>query len=44
MGQAKDKYLEDTPEIHDSIEWGGINRPITPENFAAIVHGAVCVS
>jgi phosphoenolpyruvate carboxykinase (ATP) len=32
----KDKYLEDTPEIHDTIEWGAINKPISPENFAAI--------
>ena len=28
-----DKYLEDTPEIHDNIRWGKVNRPITPEGF-----------
>jgi len=28
-----DKYLEDTPGIHDSIAWGKVNQPISPENF-----------
>lgn len=31
-----DKYLEDTPEIHDNIDWGKINQPITPEVFDAL--------
>jgi len=31
-----DKFLEDTPAIHDTIKWGNINQPITPENFAAL--------
>ena len=31
-----DKYLEDTPGIHDSIEWGKVNKPISPENFAKL--------
>ena len=31
-----DKFLEDTPGIHDSIEWGKVNQPISPENFAAL--------
>lgn len=29
----KDKYLEDTAEIHDSIWWGNVNRPISAERF-----------
>ena len=29
----KDKYLEDTAEIHDAIWWGSVNRPVTPEQF-----------
>ncbi len=29
----KDKFLEDTPSIHDKIDWGSINQPITPEQF-----------
>ncbi len=28
-----DKYLEDTPEIHDKIWWGKINQPITTDGF-----------
>ncbi|MCH7790958.1 MAG: phosphoenolpyruvate carboxykinase (ATP) [Planctomycetes bacterium] len=28
-----DKYLEDTPDIHDTIWWGKVNKPISPENF-----------
>lgn len=31
-----DKFLEDTPGIHDNIDWGGVNKPITPENFARL--------
>ena len=30
----KDKYLEDTPAIHDKIWWGKVNQPTTPEKFA----------
>lgn len=33
----KDKYLEDTAEIHDKIGWGGFNTPITPENFDRVL-------
>ncbi len=32
----KDKYLEDSPGIHDNIDWGSVNRPISPEHFAAL--------
>ena len=28
-----DKFLEDTPAIHDNIDWGKVNQPITPEQF-----------
>ena len=28
-----DKYLEDTRDIHDTIWWGKVNKPITPEHF-----------
>ena len=31
-----DKFLEDTPGIHDNIEWGKVNQPISPENFAEL--------
>ncbi len=29
----KDKYLEDTPGIHDTIWWGKVNQPIEPSKF-----------
>ncbi|MCC7389498.1 MAG: phosphoenolpyruvate carboxykinase (ATP) [Phycisphaerales bacterium] len=29
----KDKYLEDTAEIHDKIDWGKVNQPMRPELF-----------
>ncbi|USN98126.1 MAG: phosphoenolpyruvate carboxykinase (ATP) [Phycisphaeraceae bacterium] len=29
----KDKYLEDTPGIHEKIWWGSVNMPITTEHF-----------
>ena len=32
----KDKFLEDTPGIHDNIDWGAVNQPISPEHFAAL--------
>ncbi|MCP4757921.1 MAG: phosphoenolpyruvate carboxykinase (ATP) [Planctomycetes bacterium] len=32
----KDKFLEDTPGIHDNIDWGAVNRPISPERFAEL--------
>ncbi len=28
-----DKYLEDTPGIHNDIWWGNVNRPVTPAVF-----------
>ena len=28
-----DKYLEDTPAVHDKIWWGKVNRAITPAAF-----------
>jgi phosphoenolpyruvate carboxykinase (ATP) len=37
----KDKYLEDTPGIHDSIDWGAVNRPIDPEQFAELEQMAI---
>ncbi|MEE2906574.1 MAG: phosphoenolpyruvate carboxykinase (ATP) [Planctomycetota bacterium] len=32
----KDKFLEDTPGVHDNIDWGAVNQPISPEHFAAL--------
>ena len=33
----KDKYLEDTAEVHAKIGWGGFNTPITPANFDKVL-------
>lgn len=29
----KDKYLVDSPSIHDNIDWGSVNQPITETQF-----------
>ncbi len=31
-----DKFLEDTPDIHASINWGKVNKPISPDAFARL--------
>src|SRR5262249_25464021 len=31
-----DKFLEDTPGIHDNIAWGKVNQPVTPDAFAKL--------
>ncbi|MCD8010957.1 MAG: phosphoenolpyruvate carboxykinase (ATP), partial [Lachnospiraceae bacterium] len=32
----EDKFIVDTPTIHDDIAWGKVNRPISREKFDAI--------
>ncbi len=32
----EDKFIVDTPAVHDSIAWGKVNRPISQEKFNAI--------
>ncbi len=32
----KDKFIVDTPTVHDSIAWGSVNVPITREKFDKI--------
>ncbi|MDX1670705.1 MAG: phosphoenolpyruvate carboxykinase (ATP) [Balneolaceae bacterium] len=32
----EDKYIVDVPEIHDDIDWGDINRPISPEIYESL--------
>lgn len=32
----EDKFIVDTPSIHDDIAWGKVNRPISREKFNAI--------
>src|SRR5688572_20883660 len=31
-----DKFLEDTPGVHNNIGWGKVNQPITSVNFAKL--------
>jgi len=38
---ANDKFIVDTPAVHDEIAWGSVNRPITKERFDAIYNKAV---
>ena len=33
----KDKFLVDDAETHSRIEWGGINQPLPPEKFEALL-------
>lgn len=32
----EDKFIVDTPAVHDTIAWGKVNRPISREKFDAI--------
>ena len=33
---ANDKFIVDTPAVHDEIAWGKVNRPIDPAAYEAI--------
>lgn len=33
---ANDKFIVDTPAVHDDIAWGKVNRPMEKEKFDAI--------
>ncbi|MBT9152678.1 MAG: Phosphoenolpyruvate carboxykinase (ATP) [Firmicutes bacterium] len=32
----EDRFIVDEPEVHDEIDWGKVNRPFSPERFAAL--------
>lgn len=34
----KDKYVVDTPEVHEHIDWGAVNQPMSPETFERLHH------
>ena len=38
---ANDKFIVDTPSVHDEIAWGSVNRPITKEKYDAILSKVV---
>ena len=31
-----DRYIVDTPDVHDRIAWGKVNEPMSPENYDAL--------
>lgn len=33
---AKDKFIVDSPEVHDQVAWGDVNQPISQETFDAL--------
>ncbi len=33
---AQDKFIVDSPEVHDEIAWGAVNRPVSQEAFDAL--------
>ena len=35
----KDRFVVDTPDVHDKIAWGGVNVAIDPESYAKVRDG-----
>ena len=38
---ANDKFIVDTPAVHDDIAWGKVNRPISSEDFWSIYNKVI---
>ena len=36
-----DRFIVDTPDVHDKIAWGAVNRPLSVESYEAIKAGIV---
>jgi phosphoenolpyruvate carboxykinase (ATP) len=34
----KDKYVVDTPDVHNQIDWGAVNQPMSPQTFEQLHH------
>ncbi len=34
----KDKFIVDTPSVHDKVNWGGFNKPIDSQTFEMMHH------
>ena len=37
----KDKYIVDSPAVHDTIAWGKVNKPVSPEKFDMVYNQIV---
>ena len=35
----QNRFIVDTPNVHDRIAWGKVNAPMAPENFDRIYEG-----
>ena len=38
---ANDKFIVDTPAVHDDIAWGKVNRPISKEAFYGVYNKVI---
>ena len=36
-----DRFIVDTPDVHDKIAWGAVNRPLSVESYEVIKAGIV---
>lgn len=36
-----DRFIVDTPDVHDKIAWGAVNRPATKETYESVKAGVV---
>ena len=32
----EDRFIVDTPDVHDHIHWGNVNKPFSPENYEKV--------
>ncbi len=32
----EDRFIVDTPDVHDQIHWGSVNKPFSPENYEKV--------
>ena len=32
----EDRFIVDTPDVHDNIHWGSVNKPFSPENYEKV--------
>ncbi len=32
----EDRFIVDTPDVHDHIHWGSVNKPFSPENYELV--------